>query len=547
MRAIVSLGLLVLLGACSDPEVTAEEDGSLRDGSIDAPLADASGLDASTMLDASGPDASSTVDGGGAPPLPVATDLRAFPSAEGFGAHAAGGRGGRVIHVTNLNAGGPGSLQAAVDEPGRRTIVFDVSGHIPDVIVVERGELTIAGQTAPSGISVAGLMIQGDVVCEEPSAPSCPLPSRHPEDFIVRHLRVRVDPSDGDGGGDGVRFHHAVNGIIDHVSIGNAADEAIQISFSRQLTIQHTMLAETIGDHGRYGGMLINYSDAARGYPQTDLSIHHNLWVRVYGRYPEINRENVRDTSLSNLEISNNVYWGTRAPMYVTAVAPDLGHDLPWALNLVGNVAYDDPGDSLSFGFVAIEPPPNLRAGGTMFLSDTHIDGVSASDYALIYNNNDFRDAIATMGTPWYSRTPPWAVAERHPFPSVTYTRSAELVSFVARQVGAFPRDRFDQRMAGSLLAGTIDTRAVRVNGAGDIVVENPEGDLMPLGPFADAPPDTDRDGIADAWETSHGLDPSSAADGNATTLSREALGVEGYTNLEVYLDWLAHEREAGR
>ncbi len=483
--------------------------------------------------------------GGGTPTLPVATDLRAFPSAEGFGAYARGGRGGQVLHVTNLNAGGPGSLQAAVNTPGPRTIVFDVSGHIPDVIVVERGDLTIAGQTAPSGISVAGLMLQGDIVCEGTGS-SCPLPSRYPENFIVRHLHIRVDPSDGDGGGDGIRLHHAVNGIIDHVSIANAVDEAVQISFSRTISIQHTMLAETIGAHGAYGGMLINYSDAPRGFPQTDLSIHHNLWVRIYGRYPEINRENVRDTAMSNLEISNNVYWGTRAPMYVTTRSPGFEQDLPWRLNVVGNVARDDPGDSVSFGFLALEPPPNLRAGGTMFMADTHIEGVTESDYDIIFNNNDFRDAIQTRGTPWYGRRPAWAIAARHDFPGVTYTPSGQLVDFVAQQVGAFPRDRFDRRMIGYLRDRRVDTRGVS-GGGGDISVSNPEGDLMPVGPFQNAPTDTDRDGIPDAWEQSHGLNPNSAADGNATTLSVAELGVAGYTNLEVYLDWLAHEREAGR
>lgn len=525
------LGLLMVLGACA----------STQSGSHDARVPDAGSVDARVS------DALVPRDGGTAGELPVASDLRAFPSAEGFGAHAAGGRGGAVLHVTNLNAGGPGSLQAAVDANGARTIVFDVSGHIPDVIVVDHGQLTIAGQTAPSGISVAGLMIQGDVVCEEASAPACPNPSTHPEDFVVRHVHVRVDPNDGDGGGDGVRFHHAVNGVLDHVSIGNAEDEAIQISFSRQLSIQHTMLAETIGSHGRYGGMLINYSDATRGYPQTDLSIHHNLWVRVYGRYPEINRENVVDTATSNLEISNNVYWGTRAPMYVTVEAPGLGHDLPWMLNVVGNFAFDDPGDSLSFGFLAIEPPPDLRAGGTMFLSDTHIAGVSAADYRIVYNDNDFDDAITTMGTPWYANDPTWAIATRHAFPSVTYTPSADVVAFVESQVGAFPRDRFDQRMTGYLRDGTVDTRNVSINGNGDIVVGNPANDLMPIGPFANAPTDTDGDGMPDAWESSHGLDSNSAADRNATNLSVGALGVAGYTNLEVYLDWLAHERESGR
>lgn len=474
--------------------------------------------------------------------LPMNGELRAFPSAEGFGADASGGRGGQVIHVTNLNAGGAGSLQAAINVSGPRMIVFDVSGHIPDVIVAEHGDFTLAGQTAPGGISVEGLMLQGDSVCE---SPGCTQPTTHPENFIVRHLHVKVDPNDGDGGGDGVRFHHAVNGIIDHVTIGNATDEAIQIAFSRDITVQHTMLAETIGSHGQYGGMLANYSDSERGFPMTNLSIHHNLWVRIYGRYPELGRENVEDTAVSRIEIANNVYWGTRHPMYVAVEAPGFSHDVLWELNVVGNLRRDDPNDSLSFGLLAIEPPPDLRGASTLFLSGNRIVGASLMDYPLIYNNNDFADGFATMGTPWYSSLPSWRRTTRSDFPAITYHDVDDLQTFVQANVGAFPRDRFDERMVGYLASNTVDGRDVVVTT--DITVQNPENDLASLGPFPAAPADTDGDGMSNAWETSMGLNPNLASDGTLTTLSEAELGVAGYTNLEVYLDWLAHEREAGR
>ena len=62
----------------------------------------------------------------------------AFPTAEGYGRFAIGGRGGRVIEVTNLKdydptkgeAVIPGSFRAAVEAEGPRTIVFRVSGLI---------------------------------------------------------------------------------------------------------------------------------------------------------------------------------------------------------------------------------------------------------------------------------------------------------------------------------------------------------------------------------------------------------------------------------
>jgi len=54
----------------------------------------------------------------------------AFPGAEGFGAQSVGGRGGRVLFVTNLNDGGPGSLRSATEADGPRTVIFRVSGTI---------------------------------------------------------------------------------------------------------------------------------------------------------------------------------------------------------------------------------------------------------------------------------------------------------------------------------------------------------------------------------------------------------------------------------
>ncbi|MCA9235773.1 MAG: hypothetical protein KDA44_09895, partial [Planctomycetales bacterium] len=129
----------------------------------------------------------------------------AFPGAEGYGRFAIGGRGGQVLHVTNLNDSGPGSLRAAVEAEGPRTVVFDVSGRIvlKDRLIIRNPYLTIAGQTAP-----------GKGVCIS----NYNLGMLGAHDCIVRYIRVRP----GDTAGktlDGMGMAGADHAIIDHCSI----------------------------------------------------------------------------------------------------------------------------------------------------------------------------------------------------------------------------------------------------------------------------------------------------------------------------------------
>lgn len=162
----------------------------------------------------------------------------AFPGAEGFGAHTPGGRGGRIIEVTNLNTDGPGSLQAACSAKGPRIVVFRVSGIIDAGVGITEPFITIAGQTAP-----------GDGICIRNGGIGV-----YTHDVVVRYLRARPgDHPFGPGGenrdcisvaGPADRVY---NVVIDHCSASWGTDENIQLwGGQRNITIQWCITSESL-------------------------------------------------------------------------------------------------------------------------------------------------------------------------------------------------------------------------------------------------------------------------------------------------------------
>jgi hypothetical protein len=535
--ATTTLVATACLVGCDGPPGSADAarvDAALDTLALDASGLDASGLDASAGRDdvAVPLDAFAAIDGA-IPAARCGVEPAAFPGAEGFGACARGGRGGRVIHVTNLAARGPGSLQDALDASGPRTIVFDVSGVIEGVPELHHGEVTIAGQTSPGGVTLRGLLLQGDEVCE---AEDCPLPSERPEDVIVRFLRLRP-AGEGD---DGLRFHHARSVIVDHVSIGNASDEAVQISFSRDLSLQWSILSETLttGHDVIYGGILVNYSDPARGFPNTRVSIHHDLLVRIAGRLPELSRENHHGDhgQIAELELVSNVVWDPRRPTTATTVSNYDG-EVGWQLDLVDLFFFVRP-DHPHALFV-MEPGPSLPG------TSVHLEGNELSRFPALRDwqlanrcdCNDFGENAAAGTTP-FDAPPAWSRASRLS-PPVAVTRTARglaLADELALGAGMHPHDAMDRRMAGYVTARGFDDAPLDTN---------PARDALQIEPAPVRPADTDADGMPDAWESMRGLDPARDDASVTSGLSHARLGLEGYTNLEVYLAERAAELAA--
>ena len=467
------------------------------------------------------------------PVLPASnpgTALPAFPGAEGFGAYATGGRGGSVVYVTNLNAGGPGSLQWAIDQPGAKYILFKVSGVIDTQIHLTNGNVTIAGQTSPGGITIRGL-VTDETPYQDQAVQS---PADFAENWILQHIRIRPGAEGSSPSDDGLRIRYTRNAIVDHVSIGNANDEAIEISYSHDITVQNTLIAETVGSHSFYGGILMNYSNPAYGFGLDNVSLHHNVFNRIEGRLPEGSRESLAAAgSYMNLEMSNNLYWDPNffvaLGLTTNSLTDASGNPYPiyWNLNAVNN--YFRTRSDFPYGMfddqIMRTPLNNLYVSGNkMNLYPAR------SDYQLFYCCNDY-PAVTDPNT---SGQVAHKLSSRNPFPAITYTPTDQLVNLLLNTAGAWPRDPMDTRLMRSVATDTIASAPRDTNPAGDALLPAYVGAAPP------APTDTDNDGMPDAWESAHGLNPN-VGNTNAHTLSSV-----GYTDLDVYLNQLSASRVTG-
>jgi pectate lyase len=443
----------------------------------------------------------------------VFSQIPAFPGAEGFGASASGGRGGRVVYVTNLNADGPGSLQAALNENGKRYILFKVSGVIPTTVEVPpgHGDFTIAGQTSPEGIIVRGFLSYNE---EQVSS----------ENIIIRHLRSRIGDTDKYPTShwlaeDGITLGGIRRAIIDHCSFAHASDEAVDISRSSLLTIQQCLLAETLGGHSYLGGMLINYSSAQSRLDS--LSIHHNVWNRIGGRMPEISCESpFCDGKTIHVELSNNLAWDPRIELWYEGPTPN-GH-FYLHLNAVNNVYHAAPtytNGMYHFDLLNFAENHLFFQGNKMNLYEQY------SDYDLFYCCNDFDQSHPNTDFGVANVLP-----ARHAFPLVTYTPTDNLASELSASAGAFPRDAMDLRLMANVSESEIDP--LNIN-------EDHYNDAFLITNGKQAHLDSDDDGMPDYWEIKQGLNVH-VQDHNGTALSNNIYGVEGYTNLECYLNCLS-------
>jgi pectate lyase len=424
----------------------------------------------------------------------VYAGVPAFPGAEGFGAGASGGRGGDVYAVTNLNDDGPGSLREGLKQ-GNRTIVFRVSGTIDlkTRLEVHASNITIAGQTAP-----------GDGICLKGRE----LFFKNAENIVVRFLRLRP--------GDELKVEHDAltiwtckDVIIDHCSLSWSTDSLNDVvKESGNVTVQWCILSEPLaqsvhakGSHG--------YATGWDGRTRGGFSGHHNLIAHANSRAPRVGY--LRNAGRGLIDVRNNVIYNS---------GPSYGGETD-DFNYVGN--YFRPGPTFDGRGRSIF---DIWAHDSRIYVDANV--IEGREEVLRDNATAiaFKQGKNADGTPATQPTREMCVLDKPvTFAPVTTHTAEQAYELVTRHAGArLPKvDSVDTR----ILSDVLNRTGKPINSQAD-VGGWPELKSDP------APTDTDHDGMPDAWESAHGLNPNDASDGK-----KEATP-GGYTNLEIYLNELA-------
>ena len=453
----------------------------------------------------------------------------AFPTAEGYGRFARGGRGGRVIEVTNLNDRGPGSYRAAVEAEGPRTIIFRVSGiiHLKSPCAVHNPYCTVAGQTAP-----------GDGICLADYGAG----AYGTHDVIIRYMRFRV----GDGAQramDGAGLGYCDNCIMDHCSISWSSDEGTSSRGAKNITSQRNIVAEALqhGPHYRASDRTKLEAHAFAGSISGDIgSYHHNLLADCTDRNWSLAGGLTQSAKYAGyLDIRNNVVYNW------TARTTDGGVK---ALNYVNN--YYKPHAPNPFVKWLLKLDKINPAWGT---ESYYMNGNVLEGFVDETNNwNAFENAWPKAKDPINEAD---VRVDHELFPSYVKTQTArEAFTNVLANVGAnFPKsDAIDLHLIKDVRDGTAEFIGTRGPTFGDRpspnfagIIDTQSDDKSALGsptfPWPDyqtynVPMDRDHDGIPDDWEKAHGLNPNDSSDAN------KDLNGDGYTNLEKYLNSLVGE-----
>ena len=506
----------------------------------------------------------------------------AFPGAEGHGRYVTGGRGGKVIHVTNLNDKGTGSFRAAVTGNSKKIIVFDVAGVIPLASDLTIGaNTTILGQTAPSpGITLRYYTVRPEDNC------------------IIRFIRLRRgQEKDINDGADATWQRNKTGIIFDHCSFSWSIDEVASFYDNNNFTMQWCTVAESLTNPG--------HSKGAHGYGGIWggklASFHHNFVGHLMNRGPRFNGARYGWTGYTSNKDYDTYKWENpvqaenvdfRNCVMYNAQGTCYGGPGGGQINIVNNYYKAGPSHSLkskTLNGIKVSVSSGKERGSQDRITQVTVSSSGNSDkkhpeyYEMtsryfisgnttettkgtVTKNQDWKGVVYDKGTYTYNgerysadKKNFYGDAVAHqtidgvscvkikmdnpaPTGEVTTHSAAEAFSKVLAYGGAsLYRDEIDARYMEEAKTGTAQYKGSITQSPGIIdKVSDANGYTESTFGTASRPADfdTDKDGIPDAWELANGLNPND--DSDALTYSLDGKGY--YTNLEVYANSLVED-----
>ncbi len=460
--------------------------------------------------------------------------IPSFPGAEGGGMFSFGGRGGKVITVTNLNDRGPGSFREACETGGARIVVFNVAGiiRLKTPIIVRAPYITIAGQTAPGdGVCIAGESFWVNT-----------------HDVVVRHMRFRRGETNVGRRDDAFGGNPVGNIMIDHCSCTWGLDE--NISFYRHMfspgadykdlklptvnvTIQNTISAKALDTYNHAFGSTLGGENC---------SFMRNLWASNAGRNPSIGWNGIFNF------VNNVTYnWVHRSVD---------GGDYTALYNMINN--YFKPGPltpkNTPVGHRILKPESGRSKLGYYVFGRVYANGNIMEGYDAITKDN-WAGGIQVQeqaNTDGYTENMKWN--EPFPMPHLTIMPAKDAYKYVLKNVGATipSRDIVDERIIEEVETG----KPYYVEGLdpnsfyqfehrrlpNDSYKQGIITDISQVGGYPEykGTPyvDTDGDGMPDAWEKANGLNPNDPSDA-----VKDCTG-DGYTNIEKYINGISTKKK---
>lgn len=503
----------------------------------------------------------------------------AFPGAEGHGRYVTGGRGGKIVHVTNLNDSGTGSFREAV-KSGNKIIVFDVAGVIAlksDLKFADN--ITILGQTAPSpGITLRYYTVQPG------------------SNNIIRFIRIRRGQEKNINDGADASWQRNKTGIIyDHCSLSWSIDEVASFYDNNNFTMQWCTVAESLTNPG--------HSKGAHGYGGIWggklASFHHNFVAHLMNRGPRFNGARYGWTGYTSNKDYDTYKWENpvqaenvdfRNCVMYNAQGTCYGGPGGGQINIVNNYYKAGPSHSLkgtTLNELKVDVSTGKERGSQDRITQVTVSSSSNSDkkhpeyYEMtsryfisgnttettkgtVTQNQDWKGVVYDNGTYTYNgerysadKKNFYGDAVAHqtingvscvkikmdnpaPMGEVTTHSAAEAFSKVLAYGGAsLYRDEIDARYMEEAKTGTAQYKGSITQSPGIIdKVSDVNGYTESTFGTASHPADfdTDKDGIPDAWELANGLNPNDASDA-LLTYSLDKKGY--YTNIEVYANSL--------